>query len=162
VAAASATALLLSTAPAAADSYVVAPTRPSGPYTLAVQDNATAGADRRSVTWKVKVTCPQGERYTVRAALGQYAYPAPAVVARTAFTGTCTGMVKTTLLTLRTGGPQLRREPLTDASAYLDAFTRTGDTTTFTTPDRGKPFYCYSVDVECEDATQIGPLILLK
>jgi len=180
--------LAVSASPAYA-AYIDVFTLPPGPHSVAVRDTADVNSRGTKVTWRAKITCPKGERYSVTGIVTDHGpaqplpapyhgrhysgvsafkttshgYPAPAA------TGTCTGKTQRLRLTLpvqdttvydHAGTAQGRvflpmratKAPHVEAEAYL---------VTPTTPDRGKPYYCYAIDSECEDATQIGPGISL-
>jgi hypothetical protein len=180
--------LVLAPSPAQA-AYIEAPTLPPGPHSLAVEDTAEVNSKGTKVTWRVKITCPKGERYSVTGVVtdrgreqplpGPYRaltydgvsafkatsrrYPAPAA------TGKCTGKTQRLRLTLPVRDTTLYAA---DGTAHGRLFLPMGVTkaplvdaeaylVTPTTPDRGKPYYCQAVDSECEDATQIGPGISL-
>ena len=180
--------LLLVPSPALAASIDV-PTLPPGPHSLAVADTAEVNSKGTKVTWRVKIACPKGERYSVTGVVTDQgrAQPLPApgraltyygVSAfkatsqghpASAATGRCTGRTQRLRLVL----------PVQDTTVYAPDGTPRSRVflpmhatkaplveaeaylVTPTTPDRGKPHYCHAVDSECEDATQIGPGISL-
>ncbi len=84
--------------------------------------------------------------------------------------GTCLGTLQRVTLRLVVSPTTVHLEPAPDDRAeqvvvplmrapQVDSWARLF---TPTAPERGNPFSCWSAEIECEDATQIGPPVELS
>jgi len=148
------------------------------PWSLTVDDIADLVRHGSAVDWRVRFTCPAGEPFRIGASINQtdpvlpepYAWHTWGVTASGSATGTCLGKLQRVTLRLVVSPTTVHPEPASDDRAeqvvvplmrgpQVDSWARLF---TPTAPGRGNPFSCRSDEIECEDATQIGPPVELS